>query len=134
MCTSLKNIVIPDSVISIGEEAFLRTNLSTITLSNNLVSISNKVFYSIGTLKNITIPGSITQIDANALNGCSNLVSVTVSASSPPILGNGYAFSGTSQNLVIYVPSESVETYKSANGWSNYTSRIQAIASWHLSF
>ncbi len=128
ICISLKNIVIPGSVISIGEEAFSRTNLSTITLSNNLVSIPSKAFYSIGTLKNIIIPGSITEIGTSAFNGCSNLVSVTVLASSPPTLGN-YVFSGTSQNLVIYVPSESVEAYKTATYWSSYASRIQPIPS-----
>ncbi len=76
------------------------------------------------TLKNITIP-----VGANAFNVCSNLISVTILASSPPNLGNGYVFSGTSQNLVVYVPSESVETYKAANGWSDYTSKIQPIPS-----
>ena len=126
-CTFLKNIVIPDSVISIGEEAFSRTNLSTITLSNNLVSISSKAFYSIRTLNDIIIPGSVTQIGANAFNDCRNLVSVTILASSPPTLGN-YVFSGTSQNLVIYVPSESVETYKTATNWSDYASRIQPMS------
>lgn len=125
-CTSLKNIVIPDSVISIGEEAFSKTNLSTITLSNNLVSISSKAFYSIRTLNDIIIPGSVTQIGANAFNECSHLVSVTLLASSPPTLGNG-VFSYTSQDLVIYVPSESVETYKTATNWSDYASRIQPI-------
>lgn len=126
-CPSLRNIVIPDSVTSIGEEAFINTSLSTITLSNNLVSISDKAFRSIGTLENITIPGSITQIGANAFNSCEKLVSVTVLAASPPTLGNGYVFSYASENLVIYVPSESVEAYKTATYWSNYASIIQAI-------
>lgn len=124
---SLRNIVIPDSVTSIGEEAFSHTYLSTITLSNNLVSISASAFRSIMTLKNITIPGSITQIGSNAFNSCESLASVTVLASSPPTLGNGYVFSYASENLVIYVPSESVEAYKTATYWSNYASIIQAI-------
>jgi len=36
------------------------------------------------------------------------------------------AFNDTN-NCPIYVPSESVEAYKSASGWSNYASRIQPI-------
>jgi len=34
-----------------------------------------------------------------------------------------------SSNLVIYVPAESVDAYKSASGWSYYANQIQAIPS-----
>jgi hypothetical protein len=40
-------------------------------------------------------------------------------------LGNN-AFYNTN-NCPIYVPSASVNAYKSASGWSTYASRIQAI-------
>jgi hypothetical protein len=36
------------------------------------------------------------------------------------------AFNDTN-NCPIYVPSESVETYKAASNWSSYASRIQSI-------
>jgi hypothetical protein len=52
------------------------------------------------------------------------LLSLTINAVVPPSL-NGYVFLGSS--YPIYVPSESVETYKAASGWSDYASRIQAI-------
>ena len=57
---------------------------------------------------------------------CRALTSVTVLAVTPPALGS-YSFGDTHSSLVIYVPSDSVETYKAASGWSSYRSRIQAI-------
>jgi hypothetical protein len=37
------------------------------------------------------------------------------------------AFSSTSSSLKISVPSESVEAYKNASGWSAYSSKITAL-------
>jgi hypothetical protein len=57
---------------------------------------------------------------------CSGLTSIIVNATTPPKLSNSNAFNNTN-DCPIYVPSGSVNTYKSASGWSTYASRIQAI-------
>ena len=57
---------------------------------------------------------------------CDELTSVTINATTPPTLGDD-AFYDTN-NCPIYVPSGSVDTYKSASGWSSLASRIQPIA------
>jgi hypothetical protein len=43
------------------------------------------------------------------------------------IVGAYTTFDSTN-NCPIYVPSGSVNTYKAADGWSNYASRIKAIS------
>lgn len=47
-----------------------------------------------------------------------------VFAPTPPTL-NSNSFS--SSPVAIYVPSQSVETYKGASNWSSYASAIQAM-------
>ena len=37
------------------------------------------------------------------------------------------AFDEVSENITIYVPAESVEKYKVAEGWSEYADKIKAI-------
>ena len=61
----------------------------------------------------------------NVFYNCTSLTSVTIEATTPPTLGNNVFYN--TNECPIYVPSESVEIYKAANGWSNYASRIQAI-------
>ena len=56
--------------------------------------------------------------------GCSGIGSITCNATTPPSLGSN-PFDDT--HGYIFVPSASVETYKSASGWSTYASRIRAI-------
>jgi hypothetical protein len=52
---------------------------------------------------------------------------LTINTDTPPEL-EGDIFEGEiPEDLVIYVPAESVEAYKSASGWSEYEDRIQAI-------
>ena len=128
-CTALANVTIPNSVTEIGTYAFYKcAALTNVTIPNVVTEIGYRAFEKCTALANVTIPNSVTNVAESAFFGCSSLKSVTVLASSPPTLGYG-VFSATSNNLVIYVPAESVDTYKAASGWSDYASRIQAIPS-----
>ena len=42
----------------------------------------------------------------------------------PPILGTDI-LNGISNDFTIYVPRNSVEEYKTANGWSQYADKIE---------
>lgn len=72
------------------------------------------------------IEDCVTSIGSDAFNGCINLMSITINSSTPPTLGSNVL--ENTNNCAIYVPSGSVNTYKSASGWSIYSSRIQAIS------
>ena len=70
-CSNLTEIVIPDNITVIGNQAFKSNNsqLTSITLPNNLVAICNEAFY--GTkLSSITIPGSVEIIEKDAFTNC----------------------------------------------------------------
>jgi hypothetical protein len=73
----------------------------------------------------VTIGNGVTIIGGYAFNACSNLATITVKATTPPSLGSNAIRS--SYVTTIYVPSSSVNAYKSASGWSSLASKIQAI-------
>ena len=103
-------------------------SLKNVDISNSVTSIEGYAFQSCSFLKSINIPSGVTSIGSGAFSGCNALTSVTVEATTPPTLGTN-VFNGTHADLVIYVPAGSVDTYKSASGWSTYASKIQAIPS-----
>jgi hypothetical protein len=128
-CSVLTSVIIPNSVTSISGGAFYECNsLTSIDIPYSVTSIGEYAFQECKSLTNIDIPDSVTSIDNNAFYYCTGLTSITIEATTPPTLNDSYVFSNTN-NCPIYVPSASVETYKSAIRWSNYASRIQAIPS-----
>ena len=111
-------------------KALVDDSLTEVTaeMLDGITKIRSYAFYYCTRLSSITIPNSVTRISSNAFGYCTSLTSVTVESSSPPSLGMN-AFYNTNQSLVIYVPSGSVDAYKSDSGWSSYASKIQAIPS-----
>ena len=78
-CSGLTSITIPDSVTSIGNYAFKGcSGLADVTIPNTVTSISSSVFYNCTGLTSITIPDSVTSIDNSAFYGCTGLTSIII--------------------------------------------------------
>ena len=77
--TEITNLIIPNSVTSIGDWAFGRcSGLTSVTIPNSVTSIGNDAFYGCSRLTSVTIPNSVTGIGKDAFYGCSGLTSVTI--------------------------------------------------------
>ncbi|MBQ7383303.1 MAG: leucine-rich repeat domain-containing protein [Clostridia bacterium] len=69
-CRQLKSVVIPSSITSWGMEAFWGAGLETVTLSQGLTTISEGAFSNCKNLKSITIPDSVEIIGDSAFANC----------------------------------------------------------------
>lgn len=113
---NLDNIIIPESVTFIGDSAFEEcTNF-----------------------KNIIIPANVSSIGEYAFQDCINLKSITFLSIEPPIIGKNifshkeyinnrsfYVIPGIPSLEVIFVPSSSIEKYKNAENWNEYSDLIK---------
>lgn len=103
-CTALTSVTIPDSCTTIGENAFDSCKaLKNVSIGSGCTSIGNRAFYG-------AYPNTV------------DLETLTITATTPPSIGTD-AIGGTA--VVIYVPAESLEAYKTA--WTAYETKIQAI-------
>ena len=77
-CRGLRNIVVPNTVTSIGYEAFKNCGLKSITIPNTVTSIAYSTFEDCSSLTSVTIPNSVTSIGSSAFTECSSLTNVRV--------------------------------------------------------
>ena len=75
-CNTLTGIIMPDSIISIGEEAFCDTALTSITIPNGVKSIGSGAFRNCASLVSMTIPDSVMSIGSYAFSNCDSIASV----------------------------------------------------------
>ena len=90
-CSSLSNIVIPDSVTSIGGAAFfICGSLSSIVIPDSVTSIGDSVFRGCSSLSEIVIPDSVTSIGIGAFGGCASLQYLSIPKSVICLNGNPF--------------------------------------------
>ena len=111
---------------TLGGNQFRDSSITSLTIGSHPTSIGNSMFYNCTKLTSLVIPSNISSIIEYAFMGCSGLTSITVESTTPPTL-RGFGVFDNTNNCPIYVPSESVDAYKAASGWSRYKSRIKAI-------
>ena len=103
-CSGLTSVTIPNSVTSIGHYAFYKcSGLTSVTIPNSVTSIGYGVFEGCRGLTSVTIPNSVTSIGDNAFRDCSGLTSVTIPNSVTSI--GDYAFSFCSGLTSVTIPN-----------------------------
>ena len=78
-CKSLADIVIPDSVSSIGDCAFEGCkSLCSLVIPDSVTGIGEGAFYDCKSLISIVIPDSVTSIGRGAFSGCTSLTNIAI--------------------------------------------------------
>lgn len=90
----IKKLLIPNSVIAIGNEAFCKnTAIKYVLVSSNLEYIGNNAFSGCWKMCDFTIPSSLKYIESEAFDGCCNAFTELVFPESVKHIGS-HAFRG----------------------------------------
>ena len=106
-CTSLTEIILPNSTLYILASAFEGSALASITIPNSVSYFGLKAFYNCHNLTSITIPSAVTFIGAEAFANCDNLNIVNYNAKNCTQYGSNIFYgSGTNDSVTLNIGSE----------------------------
>jgi uncharacterized repeat protein (TIGR02543 family) len=107
---SITALVIPDSVLSIGSNAFQHcSGLVSVNLGAGVTRINTNAFTDCSSLTSIGIPASVTSLQAgSAFMGCEKLASIAVDAANPNYCSeNGVVYNKAKTALMRCPPNKS---------------------------
>lgn len=100
-----ETIMLPSTMRVVDDESFTGKNLKTVNLNDGLQYIGEGAFFSMGKIKNMTVPASVTYIGVQAIGYY------------PPDPDNPFVLSEVIPNFVIYGTSGTeAQTYADSNG------------------
>lgn len=112
-------INIPESLSSLGEGAFTDCdNLTEVTLPATLTSVPALAFYSCNGLTTLTLPATMTSLGIRAFYGCNNLSTINSLAATAPSCSEG-TFQNVPSSCRVNVPMGCYDAYENAAGWSS---------------
>ncbi len=100
---------------------FYGSKFTSVVIEEGVTSVGPYAFWNCTTITSITIPESVTSIEGSAFYGCSSLTSITCKAVIPPTIGNSNTFYNVDKSIPLYVPAGSVDAYKAADYWKEFT-------------
>ena len=93
--TNVENLILPNTLITIGEEMFYQSKLKTVVIPANATTIGNSAFEQCASLISIDIPANVETIGTAVFWGCSSLATVTFeNGSQLKTIGGGSSYYG----------------------------------------
>lgn len=146
---NLKTIILPESVVEIGNGAFQCCHnlekaifnnsdryvmfgshlfyddekLHTVQLPDRNRVIEESTFSGCKSIKSIFLPKELDYIELFAFSRCSSLSSIYINSQDPPTLDMDVFYKGPSY-CKVYVPTNSVDRYKYDEDWLKYSDWI----------
>lgn len=129
-CSSLVNgpSVIPNSVTNMNSTFSFCSNLvnGPSVIPIGITSLYETFNYCLRLVNTPVIPSSVTSMN-NTFWKCKSIKELTLLPITPPTNTSGTLMDCVSLES-IYVPDESVDTYKTATGWSEFASKIKPLS------
>lgn len=121
----LDSIVIPPTVTSIGQSAFMYCyRLKSLTFPQGIKTVATSILEGCTALEEVFIPSSVTAINQDAFYGCSALRAIHNLAFTPQTITERAVNSVNKQTCILYVPMDYINLYQTANVWKDFLNII----------
>ena len=91
-------------------------------------SIGDYAFYKVNKPTSITLPANTAHIGTKAMVGMTGLTKITSKASTVPTLDDDVWMGLNQPNIILYVPSQSIDSYSAAEQWKEFNIQSGTLA------
>ena len=124
------DVVIPDSVTSIGGSAFRGcTSLTSVTIGDGVTSIGDYAFRDCTSLTSVTIGDSVTSIGSRAFELCTSLTSVTIGDGVTSIGDHAFQYCRSLTSVTFEGTMAQWRAISKERGWDTLTPFTKVVCS-----
>ncbi len=116
------------SLTTIGESAFANSRLNTAYLNGSVTNVGEYAFFNCSNLQDLILGEKLTTIGKYAFSNC-QISRLHNYAAKPQPFTTGM-FEGMSKYQLIRVPFNSLDAYRTADGWKEYRYYAQPCKNW----
>ena len=101
--------------------------IKNLVIPNSVIRIKQNAFRSCKGLTSVNIPLSVNSIGESAFRGCDSIASVVCQAMTPPNVSEYYFATTTFQQATLFVPAESLDAYRAHEEWGKFVNIVPFI-------
>lgn len=116
----ITSIYLPEGIEGIDQAAFAHNLFSTIRIPNSVKHIGKFAFQDCQKLKEIILGSGLDSIAEDAFLYCSAIESIKCHAVTPPTIHEHEFFYAPIDNVILYVPEESITLYRTHPVWTKF--------------
>lgn len=117
---SAKEVELVGAIVTLTGKLDIPTTVTHNDISYTVTSVGDEAFAFDSDLTELVFPHTVEYIGDHAFHYCTELTKITTYATVPPYVGT-QAFAGADKEIPVIVPFNSINAYKAANGWSEFT-------------
>ena len=119
--TAYTKVIIGECVYRVGEAFHQCSSMTELEIGSGVTTDLYYAFENCYALSSVTWYATSLSNQDGGFAHCTSLEKLVIYASSPPSISSTFLYDIPSNQLIIYVPDNSVSAYQSASGWGNYT-------------
>ena len=120
-CKKLRKVTMHDAVSGIGSEAFEYCPLlAEINIPEAVTFINDEAFLGCTSLTEITLPSNLESLGSSVFQNCNNLTTIKCKAVTPPATSGNFTNGMDLNHCTLYVAPFTIDAYRAANNWKDF--------------
>lgn len=125
--TAVNFIQFPESLREIGESAFTGTPLISVEFPRQFTTLDKEAFSACPRISTVSFAGAMENVGEKSFMDCRGIESISVPCQEPPVVGNDAFLNVRYRDCMVAIPTLRYRDYLNALGWGSFTQLSNSI-------